>query len=166
MMSSQRVLQGSTTPITATFVDAAGVGLTGLSPTIRVYDRGANQYLKNDGTWVTGAPVGDEYTMTETDPADLPGVYHFGFTLRDSETSYDVRADGGISAANRYQDGEVIAVVSDESELHVAFAMLANERVHTISTGADEIMDNDGQTTLRTMTPTDDGDDAVRVVPS
>lgn len=166
MISSQRVLKGSTTRITATFVDGAGQGLTGLTPSIRVYDREADEYLKNDGTWVTGAPVGDEYAMNETDATDLPGVYHFDLTLRSWETSYDVRADGGASSANRYQDGEVVGVSTDESELHVAFAMLANERVHTISTGVDEIMDNDGVTTLRTMTPTDEGDDAIRVVPS
>jgi hypothetical protein len=51
-------------------------------------------------------------------------------------------------------------------ELHLAKAMLSNERVHTVSTGVDVVLDNDGMTTLRTMTPEDDGDDAVRVVPS
>lgn len=166
MISSERVLKGSTTRIAATFVNQAGEGLTGLTPTIRVYDRDADQYLKNDGTWVTGAPVGSEYTMAETDSTDLPGVYHFDFTLRAAETSYDIRADGGSTAANRYQDGEVVGVGSDESELHIAFAMLSNKRVHTVSTGVDVIMDNDGSTTLRTMTPTDGGDDTITVVPS
>lgn len=166
MISSERVLKASTTRVAVTFVNASGEGMTSLTPAIRVYDRDADQYLKNDGTWVTGAPVGFEYTMTETDATDLPGVYHFDFNLRATETSYDIRADGGSTAANRYQDGEVIGVGSDESELHVAFAMLANERVHTISTGVDVILDNDGVTTLRTMTPTDGGDDTIRVVPS
>ena len=166
MIASERVLKGSTTRITAAFGDDAGEGVTGLTPTIRVYDRQTDRYLRNDGTWVTPAPVGQEYAMVETDPAGLPGVYHFDFTLLDVLTGYDVRADGGAGACDRYQDGEFVAVESDESELHTAFAMLANRRVHTISTGVDVVMDNDGVTPLRTMTPTDGGDDTITVEPS
>ncbi len=166
MMASERVLKGSVTRIAVTFVDAAGDGLPGLTTTIRIYDRDADEYLKDDGTWVSGAPVGNEYALTETDATDLPGVYHFDFTLRNTLTHYDVRADGGTSAANRYHDGEIVAVSSDETELHVTYAMVANEREHTISTGVDVIKDNDGMTTLRTMTPVDNGDDSIRVVPS
>ncbi len=51
-------------------------------------------------------------------------------------------------------------------EMHLAKAMLANKRVHTISTGVDQVMDDDGTTVLRTMTPTDGGDDIIEVVPS
>jgi len=166
MIASERVLKGSTTRITSLFVNDSGEGLVGLSPTIRVYDRGANQYLKNDGTWVSGAPVGSENVMIETDGVDLPGVYHFDFALRGTLTSYHLRSDGGSASANRFQDGEIVAVSSDEAELHTAFAMVANERVHTVSTGVDVILDNDGTTTLRTMTPTDNGNDSIRVVPS
>jgi hypothetical protein len=50
-------------------------------------------------------------------------------------------------------------------ELHVAKAMLANQREHTIATGVDVVKDNDGTTTLRTMTPSDDGDKII-VTPS
>jgi len=166
MIASERVLTGSTTRIVATFVDESGEGVTGLSPTIRVYDRVADAYLKDDGTWVGSVPVGEEYVMTETDAGGLPGVYHFDFALGSTLTGYDVRADGTEAAANRYQEGEVTAVASDEGELHVAFAMLANKRVHTISTGVDVVMDNDGVTPLRTMTPTDGGEDTIEVEPS
>jgi len=166
MIASERVLKGSTTRIAATFVNDAGDGITGLTPSIRVFDRVAGQYLKNDGTWVGSVPTGQEYAMTATDATGLSGVYHFDFTLRTTLTSYDVRADGSDAAANRYQEGEIVAVGTDEAEVHVGFAMLANKRVHTISTGVDVVMDNDGVTPLRTMTPTDGGDDVIEVVPS
>lgn len=52
------------------------------------------------------------------------------------------------------------------AELHLVKAMLANKRTHTISTGVDQVMDDDGSTVLRTMTPTDGGDDTITVTPS
>ncbi|MEE9293508.1 MAG: hypothetical protein V3W34_00885 [Phycisphaerae bacterium] len=52
------------------------------------------------------------------------------------------------------------------AEVHLAKAMLANKRVHTISTGVDEVYDDDGLTLLRTMTPTDGGNDKIDVTPS
>jgi len=52
------------------------------------------------------------------------------------------------------------------AELHLVRAMLASKRTHTISTGVDEVMDDDGSTLLRTMTPADDGDDTITVEPS
>ncbi len=41
------------------------------------------------------------------------------------------------------------------SELHLAKAALVNKRQHTIATGLDVIGDNDGTTTLRTLTPSE-----------
>ncbi len=52
------------------------------------------------------------------------------------------------------------------AEVHLAKAMLANKRIHTISTGVDVIKDDDGLSTLRTMTPTDGGSDTINVEPS
>jgi len=40
-------------------------------------------------------------------------------------------------------------------ELHLAKAALVNKRQHTIATGVDVIKDNDGSTTLRTLTPSE-----------
>jgi hypothetical protein len=51
-------------------------------------------------------------------------------------------------------------------ELHLCKAALVNRRVHIISTGVDEIKDDDGETTLLTMTPTDGGDDVIVVEPA
>ena len=45
-------------------------------------------------------------------------------------------------------------------EVHLAKAALVNARRHTIETGVDEIKDDDGVTTLRTLTP----DEALGVV--
>lgn len=50
-------------------------------------------------------------------------------------------------------------------ELHLAKAMLANQREHTVPTGVDVVKDNDGTTTLRTMTPSSAGD-VITVTPS
>lgn len=52
------------------------------------------------------------------------------------------------------------------AELHLSKAMLANKRVHTVSTGVDRVYDDNGTTLLRTMTPTDGGDDLIQVVPN
>jgi hypothetical protein len=52
------------------------------------------------------------------------------------------------------------------AEVHLTKAMLANTRVHTISTGVDRVYDDNGTTLLRTMTPQDDGDDSIEVTPS
>ncbi len=52
------------------------------------------------------------------------------------------------------------------AEVSLAKAMLANKRVHTISTGVDVVMGDDGVTPVRTMTPTDGGNDVIEVVPS
>lgn len=59
------------------------------------------------------------------------------------------------------------ATVGDlATEVHLCKAALVNKRVHTVSTGVDEIKDDDGSTTIVTMTPTDGGDDVIEVIPS
>ncbi len=163
MIESARVLKDATRRITAVFVDSSGNGVTGLSPSIRIHDEDQSEFLRNDGTW--GA-IGTDYTMTEVDATNLPGLYAFDFTLRGTSTTYDVRVDGGGTPANRYGWSEIIAVDSDETELHLVKAMVANKREHTISTGVDKVYDDDGTTVLRTMTPQDGGDDVIVVQPS
>jgi hypothetical protein len=58
------------------------------------------------------------------------------------------------------------AIEGVAAEVHLCKAALVNQRVHTVSTGVDEIKDDDGQTTLVTMTPQDGGDDVIIVQPS
>ncbi len=84
----------------------------------------------------------------------------------------DAGVTGGLTAA------AVADAVLDESvsehqtagtvgaELHLTRAMLANKRRHTVSTGVDEVFDDDGTTLLRTMTPIDGGSDQIEVDPS
>lgn len=164
MIDSVRVLKDGSHRITGVLVDSAGDGVIGLSPSIRIHDRVADEYLKNDASW--SASPGTDYTMTETDATNLPGLYHYDFTLRGTATAYDVRTDGGSTPANRYAWGEIIAVDSDETELHLVKAMVANKREHTVSTGVDKVFDDDDTTLLRTMTPQDGGDDTIVVQPS
>ncbi len=53
----------------------------------------------------------------------------------------------------------------DSDELHLVKAALVNKREHTIETGVNVIKDDDGVTTLRTLTP-DESDGVVRITPS
>ncbi|NOX58650.1 MAG: hypothetical protein GXP29_07300 [Planctomycetes bacterium] len=72
---------------------------------------------------------------------------------------------GFLFAPVRAQIGAVMSA-SLANEVHLCKAALVNRRVHTISTGVDEIKDDDGVSTLVTMTPQDGGDDIVEVIPS
>lgn len=80
---------------------------------------------------------------------------------------------GGGASAAEIADAVLDETVADHqtagslgAELHLAKAMLANKRRHTVSTGIDEVFDDDGTTLLRTMTPSDGGDDQIEVDPS
>lgn len=163
MIDSRRIEKSTAHRVTAVFVDANGDGVAGLSPSIRIHDEDQSQFLRNDATW--GA-VATDYTMTEVDASNLPGLYEYDFTPRGTNVAYDVRCDGGATVANRYQWGELIGVDSDETELHLVKAMLANKRTHTVSTGVDVIFDDDDATPLKTMTPSEVDSDTIRVQPS
>jgi hypothetical protein len=51
------------------------------------------------------------------------------------------------------------------SELHLAKAALANKRTHAVETGVNAIKDDDGETTLLTLTPSEAGG-VVMITPS
>lgn len=53
----------------------------------------------------------------------------------------------------------------DSDELHLVKAALLNKREHTVDTGVNVIKDDDGVTTLRTLTP-DESDGVVTITPS
>jgi len=53
----------------------------------------------------------------------------------------------------------------NSDELHLVKAALVNQREHTIDTGVNVIKDDDGVTTLRTLTP-DESDGVVTITPS
>jgi len=58
-----------------------------------------------------------------------------------------------------------ILVVELFDDVHLAKAALVNKRTHTIDTGVDVIKDDDGTTTLRTLTPSE-ASGVITVTPS
>ena len=154
MLESIRVKKNSTRRFVGIFVDAAGNAKTGLSPTVRVLRASDDKYLKNDDTW-TAAPS-TEYAAAEWNAENVPGVYYFDFSLPDAVDEYALRFDGGAGAANRYQYAWIEAVPIDEADLHKAKAVLANKQKQAIATGVVTIMDDDGATSLITLTPSVD----------
>ena len=91
------------------------------------------------------------------------GTYRISLGAADLDTlgaaMLQVTASG---AAGQYVP---ILVARFPDEVHLAKAALVNARTHTIDTGVDAIKDDDGTTTLRTMTPTED-EGIITVTPS
>ena len=108
--------------------------------------------------------------FAEIDAAGAPGWYRLdvpdaAFASGASTVTIVPQADGVLFSPVRVQlGGSVSSTLSDE--VHLCKAALVNKRVHVVSTGVDQIKDDDGVTTLVTMTPQDGGDDVVEVVPS
>lgn len=121
-------------------------------------------------------------TMTEkTGNSHYEGVYEYNFAIppADGAERYDWSVKfseggwltyfkGGITSVLNMWDEPVADHVTPDtvgSELHLAKAALTNKRLHTIATGVDVIKDNDGNTTLRTLTPSETGG-VITVTPS
>lgn len=151
---AQRSKKGTTERIVATFVDAAGALKTGLSVGVRVRRSSDGYFLNDDDSW-TASP-GTEYSATEVDATNAPGVYSFAFSLPDALDEYDLRFDGSSAAANRYQFGTLRAVAEGDGDLHVVKAVIANTQQQAIATGVVTVMDDDGVTPLLTLTPSVD----------
>ena len=120
--------------------------------------------------------------MTEkTGNVHYEGVYEYGFPIpaADGEDRYDWSVKFTEGGWLTYFKGRITTMlnvwdqaVADHttpdttgSELHLAKSALANKRQHTIATGVDVIKDNDGTTTLRTLTPSETAG-VVTVTPS
>lgn len=103
MFDAIRAKKGTTQRLTAMFVDTAGALKTGLTVSVRVIRVSDDKFLKNDATW-TAAPS-TEYTATEWDSANMPGVYYYDFAIPDTKApdEYMIRFDGSADAATRYQ---------------------------------------------------------------
>jgi len=110
--------------------------------------------------------------MTEkTGNIHYEGIYEYNFAIpaADGEDHYDWSVKFTEGGWLTYFKGRIATVLNvwDEavadhtaadtagSELHLAKAALVNKRQHTIATGVDVIKDNDGATTLRTLTPSE-----------
>ena len=103
--------------------------------------------------------------------AGLSRFYHSGIAVpaADGEDHYDWSVKFTEGGWLTYFKGRIATVLNvwDETvvdhtaadmtgiELHLAKAALVNKRQHTIATGVDVIKDNDGTTTLRTLTPSE-----------
>lgn len=149
---TERAKVASVHRIVVAFRDSSGAYKTGLTVTLRIRRKSDGYYLKNDGTW-TAAPS-TEYTFTETDSTNLPGFYHYDFTLSATVDTYYVRADGSATliAANRYQEGELIGVAQSDADLGLAIARLINKSRQIKATGVIENYADDGTTVIRRYT--------------
>lgn len=118
--------------------------------------------------------VVDQGTKTWLDSALIIETYGHAsaahaFDLDLSTQSVDLSAQAQSDVADAVLDEDTSEHTTAGTlgvEMHLAKAMLANKRTHTISTGVDKIFDDDGTTLLRTMTPVDGGDDTIDVNPS
>ncbi len=92
------------------------------------------------------------------------GVYRFSLTA--SEMNATTIAVVCVDAAGSEWDPLTIVLqTAVADELHLAKAALVNLREHTIATGVDVIKDDDGSTTIRTLTPSE-ADGVITVTPS
>lgn len=108
--------------------------------------------------------------FVEVNATEMPGLYRFDLPDAAVASGADqltvmLKADDTIVAL--FEASLAPAVIADIStEVHLCKAALVNKREHTISTGVDVIKDDDGTTTLVTLTPIDGGSDVIEVTPS
>jgi len=108
-----------------------------------------------------GAPANIAALPTEI---GTTGVYRFSLTA--SEMNATTIAVVCVDAAGSEWDPLTIVLhTAIADELHLAKAALANKREHTVATGVDLIKDDDGSTTIRTLTPSET-DGVITVTPS
>ena len=108
-----------------------------------------------------GAPANISALPTEI---GTTGVYRFSLTA--SEMNATTIAVVCVDAAGSEWDPLTIVLqTAIADELHLAKAALVNLREHTVATGVDVIKDDDGSTTIRTLTPSE-ADGVITVTPS
>lgn len=161
-----------------TFLVYAVDDVTGQPKTGLAYSGVTARYVRTRGaaTAITMAALGSATAAHvdggwyEIDATNCRGWYRFDAP----DAAFAAGGDGVLivlQAAGALL-GPVAAAMVDHTpddlypDVHLARAMLANKRIHTISTGVDVVKDDDGTTTLRTMTPSDGGDDTIVVNPS
>ena len=82
------------------------------------------------------------------------GTYKISLAAADLDTEGEAMLK--VTATGAATQFVPLEVVRFPDEVHLAKAALANARTHTIDTGVDEIKDDDGETTLRTLTPSEE----------
>lgn len=120
---------------------------TGLTLTVQMVKAGGSSYASIAGS---SSEIGN-------------GTYRISLAAGDLDTEGEGMLR--ISATGAVGQYVPIQVARFPDEVHLAKAALANARSHVIDTGVDEIKDDDGQTTLRTMTPSE-SNGVVTVTPS
>jgi len=110
---------------------------TGLTLAVQMVKAGEAQYSSIAGSW---SEIGN-------------GTYKISLAVGDLDTEGEAMIK--ITASGAVNQYVPIQVVRFPDEVHLAKAALANARTHTIDTGVDEIKDDDGVTTIRTMTPSE-----------
>lgn len=152
--------------------------LTGLPETGLTFSEATAHYVRNRGAAVgvsltalaSPSAMHGDGGFVEIDAVAAPGWYRLdvpdaAFAGGVSTVTIVAKAGGALFAPVRVQlGGAISSTLSDE--VHLCKAALVNRRVHVVSTGVDQIKDDDGVTTLVTMTPEDGGDDMIEVVPS
>jgi len=88
---------------------------------------------------------------TELDATDHPGIYLFD--LSQAETNADLVV---ITAVSSSDDVHLDPVIIYPDDNHLLKAIFANAAVHTVATGVDKYMDDDGITELLTRTPAEE----------
>jgi len=130
--------------------------------------RSARQAINTASVGVTDGHTDGGFV--EIDSANEKGVYRFDVPDAAIAAGADfvvivLQADETIILPLRVQLVE--AEAGDlATQLHLCKAALVNKREHTISTGVDVIKDDDQETTLVTMTPSDGGEDTIIITPS
>lgn len=108
--------------------------------------------------------------FVEVDSAATPGLYRFDLpdaAVASGASQLLVVLTAADALFSVFEAELASGTVSDvASEVHLCKAALVNKREHTISTGVDVIKDDDGVTTLVTLTPVDGGNDVIEVTPS
>ena len=120
---------------------------TGLTLTTQIVKAGESSYSNISGS---SSEIGN-------------GTYKISLATGDLDTEGEamlkVTATGAVTQYVAFQ------VVQLLNEVHLTKAALANKRMHTIETGVDVIKDDDGTTTLRTLTPSEENG-VITVIPS
>lgn len=146
-------------------VDQFGVPVAGVtSPTVTL-----SKSQAADGTTVTWVEDTDFTWHELTDNEKLKGVYKL--RQKDSPNVSAVDTVGqcvldvyktDAATAHGVAAYQVNTLLTD---VHLTRAALVNQRQHTIDTGVDVIKDDDGTTTLVTLTPSED-EGVITVTPS
>jgi hypothetical protein len=121
--------------------------LTGLSLTVEIVKAGQANYVAIAGG-------SDELGH---------GTYRISLAAADLDTQGEAMLRvTGAGAADQFVPLQVVRLFD---EVHLAKAALVNCRRHVIDTGVNEIRDDDGEATLRTMTPSEE-DGVITISPS